>query len=367
MPRNIISAVGNSQAFRSVIDLSYQQLRPHLVSCLTPKSSSNHIVLTMTFHQTSSMNHIPKRFLARFWKSLFEQLQRTKPIVQSDRNFGRAGIEFAFRICGQLQWRLPVELRVQILTCSNEFLRRRRMIAFSQVCELQIFSIIRRNMAYSSILISTEDLLSALAQLQEYQYAEQLDAIPEEDDEEQEALVKPSRTVQHHDYFELKPSHSSTTPSEEIVPSLDTKIFYRRLNDMLHGSPNSQHSRTASSCTQVDEEDNHISLIDSIVETEEGEEYQQRLRRGPSFTESEVEEWYGEQPDNGPKSAIQSLSADLKSHRFNEDACLLFLNMERSLDNLRMKYTGSSDLVAEAKWRLASIMKEMCRESAIAD
>lgn len=215
------------------------------------------------------------------------------------------------------------------------------------------------------ILIFISGSPSAQVQLQEYQYAEQLEAIPEEDDEEQEDFVILSRNTQHHDYLDkVKPmSHSSTTPSEEIVSSLDAKLFHKRLNDMLHCSPSSQHSRTASSCTQVNEEDDHISLIDD----EEEEEHRQTIRRGPSFTESEVEEWYGERSENGPKSGIQSLSADLGSHQFNKDACVLFLNMEKSLDDLRMKHTGSSDLIEEAKWRLASIMKEMCRESAIAD
>lgn len=217
-----------------------------------------------------------------------------------------------------------------------------------------------------NILIFITGSPSAQVQLQEYQYAEQLEAIPEEGDGEQEDLVILSRTTQHHDYFDrVKPiSHSSTTPSEKIVSSLDAKLFHKRLNDMLQGSPSSQHSRTASSCTQVDEEDDHILLID---DEEEEEEHRQTLRRGPSFTESEVEEWYGEQPENGPKSAIQKLSADLGSHQFNKDVRVLFLNMEKSLDDLRMKHSGSLDLIEEAKWRLASIMKEMFRESAVAD
>ncbi|RDI79278.1 hypothetical protein Vi05172_g10764 [Venturia inaequalis] len=210
------------------------------------------------------------------------------------------------------------------------------------------------------------DCPSAQVQVLEYQYAEQLDAIPEEDGEEHEDSVKPSRTTQHRNYFEVKPlSQSSTTPSEDNVSGLDARTFHRRLSDRIHGSPDSQRSRTASSCTQVDDDDHH-SLIDAVDEVED-EMHQQRLRRGPSFTESEVEEWYAEQPDHGPKSTIQSLSADLGSQEFNEDVCALFLNLEKNLDELRMKHIGSSDLVEEAKWRLASIIKEMCRDSAIAD
>lgn len=136
---------------------------------------------------------------------------------------------------------------------------------------------------------------------------------------------------------------------------------------MLHGSPTSQHSGTASSCTQVEEEPDHISLISEAEEEHDEEDHRQRLRRGPSFTESEVEEYYGEQPESGPKSAIQSLSAALGSHQFNKDVCVLFSEMEESLDGLQKKHVGSSDLIEEAKWRLASIVKEMCRESVIAD
>ncbi|TID26420.1 hypothetical protein E2P81_ATG00894 [Venturia nashicola] len=213
---------------------------------------------------------------------------------------------------------------------------------------------------------SDSEYPGAQVRLQEYQYAEKLAAIPEEDDEEDEKSVTPSCTTQNRDYLEVKPlSQLSDTPSEDFVSSLDATTFRRRLNDMLHGSPNSQHSRTASSCTQVDDDD-PISLIDELDDVDE-EMYHQRLRRGPSFTESEVEEWYGEQPEHGPKSVIQSLSADLDSQQFNEDANMLFLAMEKCLDELGLKHSGSSELIEEAKWRLASIMKEIYRESTMAD
>lgn len=203
---------------------------------------------------------------------------------------------------------------------------------------------------------------------QEYQYAEQLDTIPEEDGEEQQDLVKSSRTIQHRDDFVLKPmSQSSTIPSEDIVSNFDARTFHRSLTDMLHGSPISQDSCTASSCTQVDDDDDHTSPIDEVEEFVEDDTYEQRLRRGPSFTESEVEEWYAEQPEHGPKSVIQCLSTDLGSQEFNKDACVLFLNMEKDLNELQMKHSGSSDLIEEAKWRLASIMKEMCKDFATGD
>ncbi|QDS71088.1 hypothetical protein FKW77_009067 [Venturia effusa] len=213
---------------------------------------------------------------------------------------------------------------------------------------------------------------NAQVKIREYQYAEQLDAIIEEEDDGEEYSLRFSHPTQHQDHFveAVKPSSQNSTSSseEESVSTLDAKYFRRRLDDMLHGPPSSEHSRTASSCTQVDEEEkDQISRIDDVEEEGEEEEHQQRPRRGPSFTESEVEEWYGEQPDYGPKSEIQGLSADLASHQFNQDACVLFLNMEKSLDDLRMKYAGSSELVDEAKWRLASIIKEMCGGSAIAD
>lgn len=130
---------------------------------------------------------------------------------------------------------------------------------------------------------------------------------------------------------------------------------------MLHGSPGSQHSRTASSCTQVDEEDDDISLV------EEEQEHERRLKWGPSFTESEIEEWSSDQPENSPKSVIQQLAQDLNSRQFNEDAHVLFLTMENSLDDLRRRHNGSSDLIEEVKWRLANIRRELCRQSAIAD
>jgi hypothetical protein len=61
----------------------------------------------------------------------------------------------------------------------------------------------------------------------------------------------------------------------------------------------------------------------------------------------------------------QSLSADLELYQFYEDAHILFVDVKKKFDDLEKIYLGSSGLVEEVKWRLASIMRELCGEFAV--
>jgi hypothetical protein len=186
---------------------------------------------------------------------------------------------------------------------------------------------------------------------------EQLEAIPEEYGEEEDVVNNAYPAPRYDCLNALKPRpRSPRLTSGQDIFSFDAQSSHQRLQDTIHGSPGSQRSRIASSCTQVEEED-----------VADDEDSHSQLRRGPSFTESEIEEWYAEQPKSGPRSMIQSLSQGLNSCFCNQDAHAVFLDMEKSLEDLGRRHLGSSRLVEEAKWRLASIMRELYGESAVVD